>query len=189
MESVRRLFRCCGCGSDDDPRGEAFDSAVALSTKPSARSGSILGSKLHASGAGQILADQAVLQDRGYWEVSVEQAERLSVGVASAAHTLGNPLGDGATSWALHSVDLPQVLQPGDVIGVALDQADFPVSLRFYVNGTQYAEVRGPATESTPIVHLYSSTDAVAVNFGLQPFARPPPSGGYSGLLRSRSIL
>lgn len=50
----------------------------------------------------------------------------LALGVVSRAHAKGDPLGGGVTSWALRATDMPP-LQLGDVIGVWLDQGDYPV--------------------------------------------------------------
>ncbi len=185
------LIRCCRCcygAPNGGGQPASFDSAVLLSTQKRCRTGSLTASGPHITGAGSILADQSCLQDRGYWEVVIESAEKVSVGVASPQHALGTDLGDGETSWALHSTDLAQPLRAGDVIGVAFDQADYPVALRFYLNGQQCAEVRGPVSDATPIIRLHALTDSVVVNFGDQDFSRGPPNG-FTGLLRSRSII
>ena len=88
----------------------------------------------------------------------------------------------------LQSSDLPRPLKTGDVLGVALNQSDFPVSLRFFFNGTLCSELIGPATESTPIIKLKSADAAVAVNFGATDFAQQAPQG-YLGLIKERGIL
>ena len=121
--------------------------------------------------------------------MSIERADRLEAGVASDSHILGSALGDGRTSWALHSTELPRPLATGDVLGVALDQADYPVKIKFTLNGEPVASISGPATECTPIFRLFATSDSVSVNFGdAGPFAHAP-GGGFSGLMRSRSIL
>ena len=86
------------------------------------------------------------------------------------------------------SSELPRHLKTGDVVGVALNQSDFPVSLRFWFNGTLVKEIIGPSTDSTPILQLKTADAAVAVNFGATDFAHDPPNG-YLGLIKSRSIL
>lgn len=166
-----------------------LDNTVSLD--PKRRSGAILASKLHAAGIGQVMAEQAIMQDRAYWEVTVEGTgapPQLAVGVASRAHVLGTTLGDCRNSWVLDSAALPVSLAHGDVIGITLDQSDYPVSLRFSLNGNQCAEVKGPSTEATPIVQLRTVDAAVAVNFGATDFTHRAPMG-YSGLIKSRSIL
>jgi len=153
-----------------------------------------LASKLHAAGVGQVLAEQPILQDRAYWEVTVEGegCPHVAVGVVSRAHNLGEQLGDGATSWSLDSRELLGPLRDGDVLGVALNQSDYPVSIRFFLNGAvapnspsspsspvcckrtayhrlagvQCSELTGPSTEATPIIQLASAGAAVAANFG-----------------------
>ena len=89
------LKLCCCCYSEGEP--PAFDTAISLD--PKRKSGALLASKLHAAGAGQVLAEQAILQDRAYWEITVEgeaPAPSLAIGVVSKAHELGAQLGDGA---------------------------------------------------------------------------------------------
>ena len=83
-------------------------------------------------------------------------------------------------------MDMPRPLQPGDVLGAALDQADFPVRLRFFHNGSLAADVRGPVTEATPIIELGGAA-CVSVNFGQLPFSYQPPN--FEGLLKSQSLI
>ena len=195
------LFSCCGCcGSVGDDglasaQDDVIDDAVALSEKRSDRSGSLHIDGLHVSGTGQIRADQCVLQDKGYWEVTIGHigpGGAISVGVVAPAHALGDSLSeDGAdgASWALHSMSLSEPLQAGDIIGVVLDQGDYPVRLAFSLNGTQVRELRGPVAEATPILALDGPAPGVALtaNFGQKPLAHKPR--GFDGLLRSRSII
>lgn len=120
--------------------------------------------------------------------MTIERVEGLSLGVASGDHTLGSALGDNRTTWVLHASTLKPGLRAGDVIGVSLDQSDFPVSLKFFRNGVQCADLRGPSAEPTAILQLSGADDRVRVNFGGLPFAHPPPHG-FEGIIRSRSIL
>ena len=83
---------------------------------------------------------------------------------------------------------MPKSLKAGDVLGVTLDQSDFPVKLRFYVNGTLYHEVRGPSADATPVVELHDAESAAAVNFGTFTFEVSPPPG-FDGIIKTRSIL
>eukprot|EP00966_Prymnesium_polylepis_P139175 3215802-Prymnesium_polylepis.1 len=103
---LRVLCPCCTCEwPTDGDAGSAFDMAIALD--PKRKSGAIqveatASTPALATGAGQVLAQQSILQDRGYWEITVEsEAPELSIGVVSRAHELGAPLGNGRTSWTL----------------------------------------------------------------------------------------
>ena len=98
-----------------------------------------------------------------------------------------SPGGDATTSWSIASRELPTPLQAGDVIGVALDQGDYPVSLRFYQNGLPVTEQRGPVTESTPVIEL-SDGAKVVCNFGAGSWMHKPVSG-FEGIIKSRSLL
>lgn len=193
MQRIARL--CCGCCTgqpsgrrDVHDANAALQDAVALSHNANAKSGELTISELSVSGSGQILADQCILQDRAYWEATVEKCGGgLVVGVVSPAHAIGSKLTegtqDGSCSWTWRA----EGLVDGDVLGVALDQADFPVRLRFYVNGTQRADLRGPVTEATPVLELSGRGSAVRMNFGQFPFAHRLP--GFDGLIRSRSLI
>jgi len=188
---------CCGlCGGDDGYKvdEDVIEDAVALSE--TARSGKISVSGLHVSGAGQIMADQCILQDKSYWEVTVGQlgAGAFAVGVAAPAHSLGDEVsedGSSGASWVLHSRSLTAPLEDGDVVGVAMDQGDYPVRLLFYLNGVVVRDVRGPVAEATPIISLEGPSPGVALtaNFGQRPFQHKPKSQGFEGLLRSRSLI
>ncbi|KAL1528620.1 hypothetical protein AB1Y20_009958 [Prymnesium parvum] len=184
---LRKL--CCCCGACEEGETATFDNAISLDSRRTF--GALVASKYHAARAGQVLAEQSVLQDRAYWEITLEgeaKSPSLAVGVVSPAHTLGERLGNGRTSWVLQSSELPRPLKAGDVIGVALNQSDFPVTLRFFLNGKLCNELMGPSTESTPVVALHTDDTAVAVNFGATSFSQSAPSG-YGGLIKSRSII
>lgn len=88
---LRRLCCCC----------EAAEVDTSLAIDVRRTHGSVLASRHHAARAGQVVAEQSILQDRAYWEVTVEEESHdtaLAVGVASSAHELGRPLGDGKLS-------------------------------------------------------------------------------------------
>ena len=119
---------------------------------------------LHAYAWAQIALTRAVSallaspQDRAYWEVTVESlAARcgLAVGVVGRTHAKGEPLGGSAASWALTASDMP-TLQEGDVLGVWLDQGDYPVTLRYAHNGVQIPATAclSPSAEALPAVQL-----------------------------------
>ena len=66
------------------------------------------------------------------------------------------------------------------------DQADYPVRLRFFHNGSLAADMRGPVTEATPIIELTGAA-GVSVNFGQLPFRYQPPN--FEGLIKSQSLI
>ena len=186
---------CCGpcLGDGDGPSPDPSASTAALlSTKRKSGKVKISAMQASSSGSAQIFCEQSVLQDRAYWEVTVESTGKsgIAVGVASADHEPGAALGGGGdapTSWSIASRELPTPLQAGDVIGVALDQGDYPVSLRFYQNGLPVTEQRGPVTESTPVIEL-SDGAKVVCNFGAGSWMHKPVSG-FRGIIKSRSLL
>ena len=153
-------FGLCGGTDDDGELAEQGDNSAVVDTKrlwqPS--DGSLTVTRSRASGIGQVFADQTVLQDRAYWEVTVESlAARcgLALGVVGRAHSKGEPLGGSAASWALTASDMPP-LQTGDVLGVYLDQGDYPVTLRYAHNGNQIpaSACLSPSAEALPAVQL-----------------------------------
>ena len=168
-----------------------FDSIIGLDQVR--HSAAMQVSAFHARGCGQAFAEQPILQDRAYWEVTVQNlTSGMSVGVAAAQHTVGDKLNAG-TAWALTPSDfallVPAGLGKGDIIGVALDQADFPVSLTFWHNGKELKALRGPNTEATPLIELPEASDEVQVNFVGPEFAHAPASGSFSGIIKARSLL
>ena len=184
----------CGCCEwPGDDAGEELANANVVSLDAKRKVGGIVVSGRHCAGEGQVLAQQSVVQDRAYWEVVIEKCDEsapsLAVGVVAANHNFGKAslLKDTKTAWVLQSTEL-KALRPGDVLGVALNQSDYPVSLRFFLNGKLCRELVGPSTEPTPVLHLKTAHTAVVVNFGATAFAQQPPSG-YLGLMKSRSIL
>jgi hypothetical protein len=192
------LFSCCGCCSTGEPVDEdIIEDGVALSTKAKTRNLTIDSDVVR--GIGQVLADQSLLQDRSYWEIGVvgdvTSTSAISIGVVAPSHVLGEPLSeDGAdgSSWCIHSRSLPTGLKPGDVIGCAMDQTDYPVKLSFFLNGKLVREVRGPVAEATPILSLEGAAPGVALmaNFGQKRFSyKPKHLSAFDGLLRSRNII
>jgi hypothetical protein len=89
-------------------------------------------SNLSVEGHGICYADCPIWQDKAYFEVTVLKPGRVCAGVAWAP-----ALGDARThlidaeSWVLDVEDA----QEGDIIGVQLDQGDFPPTLTLTHNG------------------------------------------------------
>ena len=87
---LRLLCCCCDQGAAE----ETFERSVGLSRRAQERAGQLTVSGLRVSGNGQILAEQAVLQDRAYWEVTIEDAGRsFAFGVALYAPALKHSVG------------------------------------------------------------------------------------------------
>ena len=79
-----------------------------------------------------------MLQDKGYFEVTVRAQGTFAVGVATRDAPLDGVLSQekSATAWTLTSSmqGLPP-LSPGSTLGIALDQGDYPVQVYFYLDG------------------------------------------------------
>ena len=90
---------------------------------------------LTIAGTGSVLGDSPVLQDKGYFEVTIKTEGTFAVGVATKESDLKGVLSQEkvATSWTLTSTmpGLP-ALPAGSTLGVALDQGDYPVQIYFY---------------------------------------------------------
>ena len=93
---------------------------------------------MDVSGTGSVLGDSPILQDKGYFEVTIKAEGTFAVGVATKDTALTGVLSQEkvATAWTLTSSmqGLP-ALPVGSTLGVALDQGDFPVQVYFYLDG------------------------------------------------------
>lgn len=130
--------RSAGCfGKRDDDLPPAYDPTIGLCGKLKGSSVAIE-SELVISGTGSVLGDSPILQDKGYFEVTIKTEGTFAVGVATKETALGGVLSQEkvATAWTLTSSmqGLP-ALPAGSTLGVALDQGDFPVQVYFYLDG------------------------------------------------------
>lgn len=186
------------------------------------------------SGRGSALGASEVLQDRAYWEVTIasvgDGGASLRIGVATSAHNTDAPLAlpasepkAAATSWA-HELGVAArgtpsggpLLAEGDVVGCALDQGDFPVTLRVLHAGRQLAALEGVRGEVFPAVSIGGSAPKGAagapagapagaaeaeapagaaaggaclfVNLGDAPLSGPQPDG-FDALIASKSLF
>lgn len=122
----------------------AVGATCLLTTRPTARSDKLKGPNvtieagLSISGTGSILGDSPILQDKGYFEVTIKTEGTFAVGVATKETAVSGVLSQDkvATAWTLTSSmqGLPP-LPAGSTLGVALDQGDFPVQVYFYESG------------------------------------------------------
>lgn len=82
------------------------------------------------SGTGSVLGDSPILQDKGYFEATIIAPGTFAIGVAAKDSNLDGVLSpDKASSaWTItnNQPGIPP-LAVGDVIGCAIDQADYPV--------------------------------------------------------------
>jgi hypothetical protein len=155
-------------------------------------------SRFCVSGCGAALATTLVEQEAAYWEIEVVTAGSFCVGLAAPARTpqdrarLELALGDGVRSWALRSSAVDPPLAPGDVVGVYLDQREFPI-LKFNVNGDwsrvdEHKFCKGVKGDVRPAV----SVDRGAIlKFRFSAF-KFPPSGAYAKfgpIIAARSVI
>ena len=79
-------------------------------------------------------------------------------------------------------------LAPGDVLGIAFDQADYPVQLYFYKDGKVVNQLSGIRGEVLPV---FSVADGAVLepNFGGKAYALGMPPGGFQGIIKSMSLL
>lgn len=139
------------------------------------------------SGAGSVLGDAPVLQDKGYFECRVGSAGHFSIGVATKGVSLDGLLKDGMPAWML-THEHENAPAPGDVVGVAIDQADYPVQLYFYCNARLIHQMSGIRGEVLPAFSVGDGATLDA-NFGRkEPWGGAIPAG-FEGLIKSMSLL
>ena len=179
---------CCFGRALDDEIAPAFDPTIGLCEKHKAASVDVEGLKV--SGTGSILGDSPVLQDKGYFEVTVMKEGTFSVGVCTRETPLNGVLSQekATTAWTLTSATagLPK-LPFGTVLGVALDQGDYPVQVYFYLDQKVIHQVSGIRGEVLP---CFSVADGAVLepNFGGKPYAGGMPMG-FQGIIKSMSLL
>jgi len=164
----------------------AFDPVIGLCDKMKAEGVTVKG--LAISGEGSVMGDSPVLQDKAYFEVTLVEPGSWSVGVATRETPLEGLLSQekSPTAWTLTSSG-SVALGPGEVLGVAFDQGDYPVQLYFYKKGRQVHQLSGVRGEVLPV---FSVADGAVLepNFGGNPYAERVPSG-YPGIIKSMSLL
>ena len=127
-------------------------------------------------GAGTILCNTSIQQDRAYFEVTVVTAGAFRVGCGQRAKLKGQDFAGGALdkqlgessdgTWGHELMDL----QAGDTVGCTYDQLIGPTpELNFFVNGTRIdgatlaKKTRGSVYPAISV----ASQAAVRVNFGV----------------------
>lgn len=140
------------------------------------------------SGTGSVLADAPVLQDKGYFEATVKTEGTFAVGVATKDSPLEGILAQEQphqvpTAW---TVTNGQKLSAGDVIGCAVDQADYPVQVYFYKGSALLTQMSGVRGEVLPAFSVSDGAELVP-NFGGATYGSMPP--GFQGLIKCQSLL
>lgn len=150
-------------------------------------------------GTGRCLASIAILQDRAFWEVHVIEVNigpsaRLFVGTCTnprSPSVLQEELGTTPNSYGVHFGVLGHApFCVGDVIGVAYDQAVFPVTLNVWVNGKPVVAPfpRGLKGEQWPAIFLSDGVVDWALDESHWKYAACQPSG-FSALIPSRGLI
>ena len=167
----------------------AYDPTIGLCDKLKGPS-VVIEQGLVISGTGSILGDSPILQDKGYFEVTLRTEGTFAVGVATKETPLGGVLSQEkvATAWTLTSSmqGLPP-LPAGSTLGVALDQGDFPVQVYFYESGKVVHQVSGIRGEVLPAFSVANGA-VLEANFGSKPYAQGMPMG-FQGIIKSMSLL
>ena len=142
------------------------------------------------SGTGSVLGDSPILQDKGYFEVTLSTEGTFAVGVATKETALGGVLSQEkvATAWTLTSSmqGLPP-LPSGSTLGVALDQGDFPVQVYFYLDGKVVHQVSGIRGEVLPAFSVANGA-VLEANFGNKAYVQGLPMG-FQGIIKCMSLL
>mmetsp|Transcript_21471 Transcript_21471/g.59825 ORF Transcript_21471/g.59825 Transcript_21471/m.59825 type:complete len:300 (-) Transcript_21471:24-923(-) len=150
---------------------------------------------------GRALASVPVVQDRAYWEVHVklvtaELGSRLLVGVAAnipggAGDILQQELGATPRSFGVQfGAGGAGALKTGDVLGVAFDQAVFPVTVTIWHNGSLVSAPlpRGLKGEMWPALFLSGCAVDWALGEEHWTSSKSCPDG-FSALMPSRGLI
>jgi len=136
------------------------------------------------SGTGSVLGDSPILQDKSYFEATVVKTGSFAMGVATKDTDLDSLLTDKAvTAWML--TNGPSIKE-GDVLGCALDQADYPVQVYFYKGSQLVRQLSGVRGEVMPAFSVADGAILTA-NFGSVEYASMPP--GFQGIIKCKSLL
>ena len=179
---------CCSSYAQQDDQ-EQFEAPplIELSEKQKGTNVKLLAPSTVA-GFGSIFADSPVLQDKGYFEATLKTNGTFAMGVAIADAPLEEILDEKVNGvWTVtnNRPGLPPVAA-GDVLGCAIDQADYPVQVYFY-KGTQLIhQMSGVRGEVSPAFSVGDGA-SIEVNFGARPYVHIPP--GFQGIIKSKSLL
>ncbi|KAL1508014.1 hypothetical protein AB1Y20_007612 [Prymnesium parvum] len=177
---------CC-FGKGDEELPPAFDPVIGLSEKLKSGGVHVAGNVI--SGSGSILGDSPVLQDKAYFEATLQQPGSFAIGVATRDAPLDEVLSQekAPTAWTFTNKLQGTPVDVGDVIGCALDQGDYPVQVYFYIKGKVVHQISGIRGEVLP---AFSVDDGAVLeaNFGGREYSQGMPSG-FQGIIKSMSLL
>lgn len=180
---------CCSArGDDDDGLNELAPAPLLAFDKDAAGPRVTLHNHTLLSGHGTALADSPILQDKGYFEITLKSEGPFAVGVAANHVPLDTPLNDKSpASWIFASAAVGAApVAVGDTIGCAVDQADYPVQVYFYKGSQLLEQKSGVRGEVLPAFSV-SDGAVLEVNFGASRFAHLPP--GFDRIIKSKSLL
>jgi len=176
---------CFGKNSEELP--PAFDPVIGLSEKLKAPAVEVAGSVI--SGSGSILGDSPVLQDKAYFEATLQTPGSFAIGVATRDAPLDGILSQdkAATAWTFTNSLQGTAVGAGEVIGCALDQGDYPVQVYFYHQGKVVHQISGIRGEVLPAFSVGDGA-VLEANFGGREYQQGMPAG-FQGIIKSMSLL
>lgn len=156
---------------------------VGLSATLKADSVTVDGLKI--TGEGSVFGDAPVLQDKGYFEVTLVAGGSFAVGVATKDTPLKGVLSNDkvSTAWTLTN---STAVSAGDVIGCAIDQADYPVQVYFYKGTQLLQQLSGIRGEVLPVFSVGNGA-VLECNFGNVDYVSMP--AGFQGIIKCKSLL
>nr|SVE73853.1 EOG090X0EPP [Daphnia atkinsoni] len=145
-------------------------------------------------GTGGALGNSAIMQDKAYFEVRLQQSGIWGIGLGSEKADLNTvPMGSDADSWVLcsdgylrHNKEemhhIAQLPQEGDTIGVSYNH----IELNFYLNGQKldcpFTNVRG---QVYPAIYV---DDGAVLDVVFDNFVHDPPPG-FDKIMLEQSLL
>lgn len=145
-------------------------------------------------GTGGALANAAIMQDKAYFEVRLQQSGVWGIGLGTGKADLNTiPMGLDTDSWVLcsdgslrHNKEemhrITQLPQEGDTLGVSYNH----IELNFYLNGQKldcpFTNVKG---QLYPAVYV---DEGAVLDVVFEEFAHGPPSG-YDKIMLEQSLL
>ncbi|GAB1605544.1 hypothetical protein Ahia01_000836500 [Argonauta hians] len=145
-------------------------------------------------GSGGALANVPIVQNKAYFEIKVQCGGSWGVGLALKKVDLNTvPVGGEADAWILRNdgklyhnnevkVQIPELAQEGDIIGLAYDHVD----LNFFLNGKPTnTPVSGLKGTLFPIIYV---DDGAVLDVQFATFYHQPPDG-FDRIMIEQSLL
>jgi hypothetical protein len=183
---------------DDDDDGVATNQFAIIDPKFHSKEVVLDFGASTVSGKGNAMANTEIIQDRAYFEATVQGEGALAssyfeVGMARRQPKIVQRAvpGQGDGAWVLPSTALPDV-KTGDVIGCAYDQTEQKF-VKFFVNGVEVDDLTSKMKASpvkitgevSPVVHV--DGNILSLNYGRLPFKHPVPR--YDGVVAAIDML